>query len=376
MFFSGKRVRCIGVVVVLAVSGLAACTDRYQTPTTTAALQIGTPHQVFVATTRMRDPKTGFFGFERSEDVGLAAFTVSVPPDHVAGDLRFGYENPNPQTEFVIGHRAFFGTKSEYSDALRQELMKRPPGQREVALFVHGYNSTLVEAAYRMAQVAHDLEQSAVSAIYSWPSRGNPLGYVYDRDSALFARDGLELTLRAITNAGADRVLLVAHSMGSAVSMETLRQIEAREPGWTTRNVSGVILMSPDINVDVFRTQIAGLDPVPEPFIIFVSSADKALNLSATLSGSTDRLGNISDVSRLSDLPVEIIDVTAFDSNAQSGHFVTATSPALLSLLRNARQVAETLDDDARALSSVVPASTRRVGDATEVVVAAPGEIR
>ena len=58
----------------------------------------------------------------------------------------------------------------------------RNPGQALV--FVHGFNSTFEDALYRTAQLAHDLEFDGVPYLYSWPSKGEESGYLYDRDSA------------------------------------------------------------------------------------------------------------------------------------------------------------------------------------------------
>ena len=98
----------------------------------------------------------------------------------------------------------------------------------EAIIFVHGYNSNFAEGVYRIAQFAHDLQLPGTVVLYSWPSAAEPLGYAYDRDSALFARDGLESLIHEVAHAGAKRILLVAHSMGSGLTMEALRSAAIR----------------------------------------------------------------------------------------------------------------------------------------------------
>ncbi len=357
------------VLLIGTLGALLGCTDRYVVPTTPEALDVGTPHKVFVSTSRAYDAENGYFGFERSEALSLMEMTVSIPPSHQPGDLNFGYDNPDPEEQFVVANRVNYGTEDAFISGLRAELRKRPAGRREVALFVHGYNSTLPEAAFRATQLGFDLKVPSVSAIYSWPSRGSALGYIYDHDSALFARKGLAETLRAFQSAGAERMVLIAHSMGSALTMDTLQLMEAAEPGWTARNLSGIVLMSPDINVELFRTQVASLNPLPQPFIIFTSSRDKALNLSALISGSQDRLGTIEDVGRVSDFSIDVIDATAFNNMAGSSHLVAATSPALLSLMSNAAAVNATLGYERRPIVDFGQGQNVRHGDAREVVL-------
>ncbi|MEP2715734.1 alpha/beta fold hydrolase [Pseudophaeobacter sp.] len=335
-----------------------SCTDRSISPVTPSALAVGTPKTVFVATNRVELPD-GSFGPERSEDYSLLELTVSIPPNHTPGNLQFGYDNPNPRNEFTLAARHQFEELSAFDLRLKEELNKFPSHERDVLVFVHGYNSTQTEAAFRAAQMAYDLNTPGASVIYSWPSLGSPLGYAYDGDSVLFARDGLEQLLRHLKKSGAQRIVLAAHSMGSVLTMETLRQIEIKTPNWSDRNLSGVVLMSPDLDLDLFRSQMRRFDEVPEPFIVFVSSKDKILNISQRIRGthSRERLGNLSSVDLVADLPIEIIDTTAFAKNAESGHFITATSPALLSLLNQAQVTAEIFEEDPRVfdLGRILP---------------------
>ena len=84
----------------------------------------------------------------------------------------------------------WFGRKRIANE--ERALAAKAPQDREVLLFVHGYNNNFAEGVYRVAQFSHDLEIPGAVVHYAWPSAAKPLGYVYDRDSALFARDGLE----------------------------------------------------------------------------------------------------------------------------------------------------------------------------------------
>lgn len=357
-------------VLVGAVMALSACTDRSYTPTIPEALEVGSGFTLFAATTRAKDPD-GSFGYERSEQLRLLEMIVSIPPSHTPGELDFAYASPDPQTQFTMAARYEIPTKSAFRARLNQAMSDVPSAEREVTVFVHGYNATQAETAFRAAQLAYDINLPGEMVIYSWPSQGKALGYAYDNDSMLFARDGLEQLLYELKATNARRIILVAHSMGSLLTMETLRQIELRQPGWTSKNIGGVVLISPDLDIEVFRSQLKSLSKVPQPFVVFVSERDKILNLSARLRGTADRerLGNISNTDKIADLPVEIIDTTAFSKGAGSSHFVPATSPALLAMMNQAQTLHETFGIERLRLESLLPDEVIRRQGATEITL-------
>ena len=342
-------------VVLLLLLTASACTERSYTPVMSGALSVGQPVTVFAGTTRARE-KGGQFGFRRSRELRHLELTVSIPPSHQPGTLNFGYARPNPNKQFTLAGQHVFSDAADFKARLRRELAHRPVNEREVTVFVHGYNATQNETVFRAAQIAHDISLPGPIVIYSWPSRGKALAYAYDNDSVLFARDGLERLLHQVSETGARRILLVAHSIGSALAMETLRQVDIDNPGWPARKLAGVVLISPDLDVEVFKSQIQRISRVPEPFLVFVSHKDKVLNLSARLRGTflQDRLGNIRNSEKVAGLPVQIIDTTAFSDGAESSHFVPATSPALIALFRKAASVSTTFGDEKITITSVL----------------------
>ena len=342
-------------VVLIFLLTSSACAERSYTPVMSEALSVGQPVTVFAGTIRAQE-KGGQFGYNRSKNLRHLELTVSIPPSHQPGTLNFGYARPNPHRQFTLAGQHVFSNSSDFKARLRRELARRPANEREVTIFVHGYNTTQNETVFRAAQIAHDISLPGPTVIYSWPSRGKALAYAYDNDSVLFARDGLERLLRQISETGARRILLVAHSIGSTLTMETLRQIDIDSPGWPARNLAGVVLISPDLDVEVFRSQMQRISRVPEPFLIFVSHKDKVLNLSARLRGTSqqDRLGNIQNSEMVADLPVQVIDTTAFSDGAESSHFVPATSPALIALIRKAASINTTFRDEQITITSVL----------------------
>lgn len=356
-------------MLLLTCLALAACSERAPTPIVPAALQVGTLKSVFVMTNRA--PATqGQFGFERSFTSTRMRLTVSIPPEREAGTISDGQDRPNPVKDFALAARSDYEERA----AFRADIARSVRGtDGQVALFVHGYNNGFSDPAFRISQLAHDLELQGTLAAFSWPSRGNVLGYEYDDDSTMFSRDPLQDMLLDVASANPRELILVAHSMGSFLLMETLRQIELQQPGWTARNVDGVILMSPDLGVDVFRAQVRAFQDWPQPFVIFVSGRDRVLQLSAVIRGEEVRLGNLTDPTPLENLPVQIIDISAFEDRKSGNHFTVAGSPALLKLLNAAQELNR---DFARARGPTVlslPGTRRVLRNASQIQLIPPG---
>ena len=194
----------------------------------TAQAPGATEHTILIATTRTRSSVPGaMFSGERARELDYAQAVVSVPPTHVPSRIEWPSQPPgNPQTDFVTRESVYLDSEKEFVASLNQQLAQRPTGQRTVVLFVHGYNTLFPEGLYRLAQVAHDANAQGVPVYFSWASRGELLGYVYDQNSATAARDGLEHLLMLIARSNAEKVNIIAHSMGNWVTVEAFRGIK------------------------------------------------------------------------------------------------------------------------------------------------------
>lgn len=359
------------LTVFLILVSLAACEPRGSIVVAPEAARTGTVETVFIGTTRGPDPESGeAFSEQRSQSTRYARLDIAIPPDRRPGEIRWTPPRraPDPQTEFLTTREEFYSGAPGFRADLAQALARERRGTREAVIFVHGFNTTFAEGAYRLAQLGHDLKIGGVLVHYSWPSLGHPLGYAYDRDSALFARDGLESLLDQVVAAGAERVLIVAHSMGAALTMETLRQLAISRNTGVQRRIAGVVLISPDLDVDVFRAEAMRIGTLPQPFVIFTSKKDRALALSARLSGQRDRLGNVTDVAELADLKVTLLDTTAFSTGA--GHFNAGNSPALLAILGRIGDVDSALAASQTGRTGLLPGAVLTVRSATRIVLA------
>lgn len=206
--------------------------------------------------------------------------------------------------------------------ALQAEVARRVAAapRHDVALFVHGYANTFEDSAYTMADLCHFLGRELTCAIFSWPAggdRGLMAGYNVDRESGEFAVQHLKQAIRLIAESpGVERIHLLAHSRGTDVLTTALREmsVEAYVSGATIADrfrVKNVVLLAPDIDVDVASAKIFGVVSDPDtPYggaprsrevfaapgiriTAYVSHRDKALTLSQYLFGSLVRFGRV-----------------------------------------------------------------------------------
>lgn len=292
-------------------------------------------HRIFIATTRQATEVAGaFFTGARAPELGLASVDVTIPPTHVTGDVeRPKRLPPDPRTEFTIIDPVVYRDHSDFVDELRRELAKRPPGKREILLFVHGYNNTASDAILRLSQFVEDSGFQGVPVLFSWASAAKAPRYVYDLNSALIARSKVKELSEILWRSGAESVNVFAHSMGTFLTMEGL--VDAQLSGRLGKRgrIDTIMLASPDIDIDLFRTQIGLLPPqIRERMFLLVSKDDSALRLSRRIAGGVPRVG-ASDASELEGFGVTVIDLSAVDDSSSGSHSKFAGSPEVVQLI-------------------------------------------
>lgn len=362
------------LTLVLVLLLAAACTPRGTLVIRPDATGGASTETIFVVTSRAPDALTRAPGEDRTLNESYSRYDVSIPPNRVVGEINWpppGAE-PDAALHFVTTRAVAFPDARNFRTGLAQAMRENSEAPGAAVIFVHGFNTNFSEGLYRLAQISHDLEIKGTVVHYSWPSAASAIGYLYDRDSALFARDGLEEAIRDVAAAGATRITLVAHSMGSYLTMETLRQMALRDQAGLPRLVDAVVLLSPDIDVDVFLGQAQAIRYMPDPFLIFTAQDDRALGLSARLSQDGQRLGNLADPTPLGDLRVTLIDITNYTEG--TGHFAAATSPELVQIINRIKDMNAFYTFDDRARVGLAEAAVLTVQNAAQVIVPVLGE--
>ena len=311
----------IGFVAVSLVSCATRPESGFLSP---VALSVPTAgeHTLLVATTRERDARPGtLFNGERASAIDYAELTVSVPPDHVAGKIEWATTPPgDPATDFVVVNEQYLDSDKAFIQRLNAQLAARPPGSRKVFLFIHGFNTLFSEGVYRLTQLVHDSKAPGVPVLFTWASRGKVADYIYDTNSATAARDSLEHTIRLLLASNAEQVNILAHSLGNWVTVEALRQIKISGDLDHANKFGLVILAAPDIDIDVFKSQLRRFGKPRKPFYVLVSHDDRALWLSRTIAGGVTRVGDDPDVAELASLGATVIDLTDLKSEGALNH--------------------------------------------------------
>jgi esterase/lipase superfamily enzyme len=356
----------------MLVAVLTACAPRGAIQLAPEAAKVGDVREVLVASARAAtDAGVGFSG-EPAPELGFAEFRISVPPDRVPGTVSFprGRGAPDPATDFLTVSASSLPDSAAFLRAVNAAVAAQPPGQRDAFVFVHGFNTNFAEGLYRQAQMSHDFRTPGVSINFTWPSAARVSAYGADREATLVARDRLQELLGVLARSKADRIIVLGHSMGAMVVMEAMRQTALTNDRAVLAKTDAIVLMAPDLDIGVFRAQMQPIAARNLDVIVFTSSADRALRVSARLRGDTVRLGSIEDARSIADLPVTVVDLSTFQGEEDAlGHFKFATSPALIALFSGMGAVGlDILRDQPQSIGLIEAGAGLVSGTATAIV--------
>ncbi len=369
------------LVLVSLLTGCASRPEGVLVPIGDTASPGTTKVNLVVATTRRPSDNPGIlFSGERDKLVSLNEIVVSIPPEknRKAGEVQWPKKlPPNPQKDFTTVSVTPVKTDVEMAGWVRPHLTK----SRRVMVFVHGFNNTFEDSVYRFAQIVHDSGADVAPVIFTWPSRASVFDYNYDKESTNYSRDALEQILRAIVREPEVKdITVMAHSMGSWLTVEALRQMAIRD-GRVNAKITDVILASPDLDVDVFSKQFLAMGKQHPRFTLFTSRDDKALALSRRISGNIDRLGQIDPSiepyrSELERAGITVIDLTQLKAGDRLNHGKFAASPEVVQLIGKRLVAGQTITDSqvglGDRLGAVAIGTAQGVGTAASLVVTAP----
>jgi hypothetical protein len=140
-------------IVFLAVS-LAGCASRPESGFLSAVAyspQGAVDHTLLVATTRERDNRPGtLFNGDRASAIDYAELTISIPPNHKQNEIEWAATPPGyPNVNFVVRDEKYLDGDKAFLQTVNAQLALRPPGSRNVFLFVHGFNTMFASTAAR-----------------------------------------------------------------------------------------------------------------------------------------------------------------------------------------------------------------------------------
>lgn len=336
-----------------------------------ATHEVASVTEVFVATTRKRsDDAKRMFSDSRSSVLNFAELQVGIPETHRPGRVESSRRSPDPKRHFTLTGRQNIESSTQFRGRLNDALKQLPTDKRELLIFVHGFNNNFASGVFRHAQMTHDFGVPAVALHYSWPSAGRTDGYVYDRDSAIFAREGLANALKLAASTNATNITLLAHSMGSLLTLEALNMLALSRDAKTLRSIDTVILAAPDVDIDVFDAKFAALHKFEtNEFVILVSGNDGALGLSSTLRGGHPRVGQGRNNEALQQKGIVVVDVSQIDGG---GHSTFAASPKLIQLIESGALEETIISSQTDTATSVI---VDGAGDAGSLLVLLPKKV-
>lgn len=294
-----RRAVLRGLASATSALALGGCASLASTGVNLDATELSAHPSLVVATTR-KPVKGGrekpWFGPERAATVTIARAKLT-PPDQGRfsmsavglGDWRIDAVEPAPPLA---------------------ELLTQDSGGRDVLIYVHGYNQTFEMAALDAARLSDGIRFRGETMMFSWPSKAKLLDYGYDRESAMWSRDALERVLDDVMTSGSvGHVHIVAHSIGTMVTMEALRQLCVRHPDLASVKVGSVVFASPDIDMDVFKSSIERVGPIAGKITVITATNDRALAVSRLLAGGISRVG-AAEKAKLEELGLRVIDAS------------------------------------------------------------------
>jgi esterase/lipase superfamily enzyme len=211
---------------------------------------------------------------------------------------------------------------------------------KDLFVFVHGFHNTFEDAAFRTAQIAHDLKFQGAPVFFSWPSQGTVLNYAGDENNVRVAIADLKLFLQRLRDqSGAERIHLIAHSMGSRALTNAIAAISAELGDGPVFNE--LVLAAPDIDSKVLDQMAESIAGAVDRITLYASSKDEALAASRFVHGRTyQRAGEAQPLPLVNEW-IQTIDV----SSVTSGHSYIADDGQVLSdlndLLTRSREISE-----------------------------------
>jgi esterase/lipase superfamily enzyme len=256
---------------------------------------------VFYGTNRARtgsESPLEFYGHERAP-LELGVVEVSVPRNREIGEIRRTNRWQGDLSDlrgryFIIDRVQPYVSEDKFARHL--QFVMDQSERRELLVFIHGYNTDFRSAAERAAQLAVDLEIDGAPALYSWPSRGTTLGYFADSNQVIRPviddlRHYLELLMES---AGADRIHVVAHSMGNRFLLRALEEMaEDNPPPLDEPFFDQVVWASPDVDQADFLYTLPELVHLSRDMTLYASASDRALRLSRRIQGGYPRAGDV-----------------------------------------------------------------------------------
>lgn len=184
-------------------------------------------------------------------------------------------------------------TARDFAAALHQRMQATVAPQDFTVVYVHGFGTSLHEAWTFAATARARTASDAPWIAFCWPSNGagialpslqEPLSqaYVDDSTAAVASRPAFADALRLVVSAaGAPRVMLVPHSLGSQLVGEALAQDVPLRTLLGAAPLRAVAFVAPDVEARRFAEYVVpAVRPLTNRLVLYTSARDRVLDVS------------------------------------------------------------------------------------------------
>ena len=215
--------------------------------------------------------KKGFSG-RRGNCLTPGTIHVHIPEAHRFGSVgrwwfrvweRWSNTGIKVSVPYLIPEKQFV----DLLTTIRKGFKDRPQN----LLYIHGYNTTFIDAATQAARFGIDLKVPGTTFAYSWPSAGRPTWYATDEGTIDASIPHLSDFVDLILTSERDVPLhILVHSMGS----RPLRYLEslATRPSVAVRHL---IFAAPDVDHQVFVNSTPHFANLPETVTLYATDRDR-----------------------------------------------------------------------------------------------------
>jgi esterase/lipase superfamily enzyme len=299
--------------------------------------------RVFYATDRKATgalKPADYYGKERA-DLQYGYLDVTIPEVHQEADLETRSQwsmytylagEAGLRSRYVLLDEITPLARDSFLGALRKQIKDAP--SRDVFIFVHGFNSTFEDAARRCAQLAYDLDFDGTPMMYSWASAGSTTAYMRDENTVMSSGQKMAQILDdVVARSGAERIHLIAHSMGNRALIEALQTyLSTRAPENRTHIFDQIVFTAPDVDREYFVNAIKSLGGAAARVTLYASDTDLALQSSQMLHDAP-RAG-LAGINIISLPGIDTIDMSAVPSDALGHTYFAANTGAIYDLFR------------------------------------------
>lgn len=237
------------------------------------------------------EPLEERFTSQREEQLKFGRFDTSIDPSLGLGML---IDPTDWLQNEAIGVEDIQTLEQEAFVEELAQLVDASPA-RSVLVVIHGYREGFPSALRKTAFISHVLDLNSPVLLFDWPGDQGSSLRGYNRARKVAESSGKELadTLDLLVReAGAERVAVLANSMGCQVVADAFSILYQREE-WADDDIEldDVILTAPDVGHEEFGERFKEeITALAKNVTVYVSSNDRAL-LASRLINREKRLG-------------------------------------------------------------------------------------